>query len=57
LSETLKGRDYLEDVDIDRRIILEKILDRGCEVDWIHLAQERDQRWVLVNTVMKIWVP
>jgi len=25
-------------------------------VDWIHLAQDRDQRWALVNTVMNIRV-
>jgi hypothetical protein len=26
-------------------------------MDWIDLAQERDQRWSLVNMVMKLWVP
>jgi hypothetical protein len=26
-------------------------------VDWIHLAQDRDQSWVLVNTVMDFLVP
>jgi hypothetical protein len=26
-------------------------------VDWIHLAQDRDQRRVLVNTVMDLRVP
>jgi hypothetical protein len=26
-------------------------------MDWIHLAQGRDQLWALVNTVMKLWVP
>jgi hypothetical protein len=30
----------------------------GCEdVDWMHLAQDRDQWQVLVKTVMNIWVP
>jgi len=29
----------------------------GCEgTEWIHLAQDRDQQWVLVNTVMNLWV-
>jgi hypothetical protein len=26
-------------------------------VDWIHLAQDRDQWWALMNTVMKLRVP
>jgi hypothetical protein len=29
----------------------------GCkDVDWIHLAQDRDQWWAVVNTVMNIRV-
>jgi hypothetical protein len=27
------------------------------DMDWIVLAQNRDQRWALVNTVMNLWVP
>jgi hypothetical protein len=27
------------------------------DVDWIHLAQDRDRWWVLVNTVMNLRVP
>jgi len=26
-------------------------------VDWIHVAQERAQRWALVNTVTELVVP
>jgi hypothetical protein len=26
-------------------------------VDWIHLAEDRDRCWALVNTVMNILVP
>jgi hypothetical protein len=26
-------------------------------VDWIHLAQDRDQYRAPVNTVMNLWVP
>jgi hypothetical protein len=40
-----------KDVKLDIREI-------GCEgVDWIHLAQDRNQWWAVVNTVMNIWVP
>jgi hypothetical protein len=27
------------------------------DMDWIHLAQDRDRRRALVNTVMNLWVP
>jgi len=26
-------------------------------VDWIQLAQYRDQYWALVNMVMNLWIP
>jgi len=26
-------------------------------MDWIHLAQDRDLLWDLVNTVINLWVP
>jgi hypothetical protein len=26
-------------------------------VDWMHLAQDRDQWWALVNMIMNLWVP
>jgi hypothetical protein len=25
-------------------------------VDWIHLAQDRDRWWALVNTMVNLWV-
>jgi hypothetical protein len=57
--ENLKGRDHLEDLGIDRRIILEWILrDIGWEgVEWIHLGQDRDQWWALLNMVMDLCIP
>jgi hypothetical protein len=57
--KSLKGTDHLKDLGIDGRILLKWILGgiwlEG--VDWIHLAQDRDWWWALVNTVMNIWVP
>jgi hypothetical protein len=47
-SENLNGRDHLEHVGVDRRIILEWVLD----VNWIHVDQVRVQWWSLVNTIM-----
>jgi len=26
-------------------------------MDWMHLAQDSDQWWALVNTVMNLWIP
>jgi hypothetical protein len=26
-------------------------------VDWIHVAQDRDQWWAVVNTVMNLQIP
>jgi hypothetical protein len=40
-----------DNIRMDRREI-------GWEVvDWMHLAQARDQWWALVNTVMNLQVP
>jgi hypothetical protein len=25
-------------------------------MDWIHVAQDRDWRWALVNTIIHLWV-
>jgi hypothetical protein len=37
------------------RMDLREIGSEG--VDWMHLAQDRDQWWALVNMVMNLWVP
>jgi hypothetical protein len=26
-------------------------------MEWMHLAQDRDQWWTLVNPVMNLWIP
>jgi hypothetical protein len=53
--ENLTGRYSSEDIDVDERIILEWILKEiGCEgVDWIHLAQDREEWRAVVNAVKK----
>jgi hypothetical protein len=46
--ENLKGSNHLEGLGIDRRIISEWISDILQDVvDWIHLAQDKDQRQAL----------
>jgi hypothetical protein len=54
LSADLKEREDLEDLGIDRRIILNWILKKCESVDWIHLAQNRDQWRVLENPIMNL---
>jgi hypothetical protein len=44
-------RRWEDNIKIDLRVI-------GWEcVDWIHLAQDTEHCWVLVNTVINLWVP
>jgi hypothetical protein len=54
----LEGRDHSEDIGVDGKVILQWIVGRlGWEgVYWIHLAQNRDQWWALVNRVMNLGV-
>jgi hypothetical protein len=51
-------RDHLEDQGIDGRMGSEWILGRLAvgDVEWIHLAQDRDWWWAVVNTVMNLCV-
>jgi hypothetical protein len=55
----LKGRDHLEGQDINRRIILKMDLKKigWKDVDWIHLVQDRNWCWDLVNMVLNLWFP
>jgi hypothetical protein len=51
-------RDHLEYLGTDGRIVLKCIKKIGWEdVDWINLAQERDQWKAFLNIVMNLCVP
>jgi hypothetical protein len=52
------GRDHLEDLGIDGRVILDDLRETEWErVDCIHLAQDRDQWRAVVNALMKLCLP
>jgi hypothetical protein len=53
-----EGKNHLEDLEIDRKNIRVDLREIGSEcLDWIHLAQDRDQWRTLVNMVMNLRVP
>jgi hypothetical protein len=53
-----KVTDHWEDLDVGGWTILKWILEIGWDgMDWIDLAQDRDQWRALVNTVMNLRVP
>jgi hypothetical protein len=54
----MKGKkDYLEDLGIDRRIILRWIMGKWWKgVVWMHLAYKVDKLQAVVNTVTNLWV-
>jgi hypothetical protein len=51
-----KERDHWEDQDIGEWAILKWILERWDGMDWINVAQGRDQWRALVNMVVNIQV-
>jgi hypothetical protein len=55
--ECQKKRDHWEDQDVDGWTILKLILKRWDGMDWIDLAENRDQWRALVNAVMNLRVP
>jgi hypothetical protein len=54
--ECQKERDHWEDQDVGGWTILKWILERWDGMDWIDLAQNRDQWRALVNTVINLRV-
>jgi hypothetical protein len=51
-SKNLRGRDVLEDLGVNG-----KIMSEWEVVDWIHLDHDSDQWQALVKTVMNLRVP
>jgi len=58
-SENLNRRDHLEALGVGWEMNIRMDLwDAGWEgVDWIHIDQDRDNWWALVNTVLLFWIP
>jgi hypothetical protein len=56
--ESPKEKDHLKDHGLDGRMGSKWTLARlvGGVVEWIHLAQDRDRRWAVVNAVMNLRV-
>lgn len=51
----MKGRDQFKDLAIDGRVNVQEIV---CEVvEWMHPAQNRHQKLLLVNTVVNLRQP
>jgi hypothetical protein len=51
LVRTPEGKIHLEDLGVDGRIILKRVLEKyGGGIDWIHLTRGRDQWGSLKNT-------
>jgi len=53
---SLKGRDHFGYIGLDGRIILKCIL-KCKSVTWVQLAQNRDQWWAVIYTVIDLGVP
>jgi hypothetical protein len=54
-SKSLTGRDHLEDLGVDGRIILQCILKKG--MDLANLALDRGKWRTVVNTEMNLTTP
>jgi hypothetical protein len=54
--ESQKERDHLEDENVGGWIVLIELTEIGWGgMDWLDLAQDRDQWRALVTTVMNLW--
>jgi hypothetical protein len=56
-SESLNGREHLEDLGKDGRILRIDFRTVTWDVvEWIQLVLGRGKWWVLLNMVMNLWV-
>jgi hypothetical protein len=56
LSENVREGDHLEDLGVDGGVMGIKEIG-WVDVEWIHLAHDRDTWWAVVNTVTNRRVP
>jgi hypothetical protein len=48
----------LESLGVDGKITLKLSIRKWWKgMDWIHLAQDKDQRWAVVNTKINLNIP
>jgi len=52
----LKGKSHFKDLGLDGKI-LKLSVKENYELVWIHLVQEMDKQWTLVNIVMSLHIP
>jgi hypothetical protein len=58
VGKNLKGRDPSKDLGVDGDNIRMDLREIGWKgMDWIHLANGRDQWRALVNTIMNLQIP
>jgi hypothetical protein len=55
--ESQKEREHWEGQDVGGWTILKWILERQAGMEWIDIAQDRDQWRALVNMVLNLQVP
>jgi hypothetical protein len=54
----LEGKNHYNDLHAEGKIIVNEILLTLDEnMDYMHLAQDKDQRWTFVKTLINFWVP
>jgi hypothetical protein len=57
LVRNLKRRDHSEDLGVDGNMRMDLREIGWDDVDWMHVAQNREQWWALVNMVMNLRIP